>query len=211
MTASFSYSKHSKPPLFLLSAFFLSLSFVAMNLTECTAFDSGPVVPTTPLVNFLVRVQATAFQTFGKSNFDPKLYVDLSLKYNLSTTEDAFDKLPRSANGSVSVKDFEEFIGKYFGGAGDDLIFHEPEDFALEPEGFLPKVENQEVRAWALEVHALWKNLSRKISGSVKDQPECHTLLPLPGPVIIPGSRFREVYYWDSYWVIRSGVLNFFL
>ncbi|XP_021905102.1 trehalase, partial [Carica papaya] len=123
---------------------------------------------------------------------------------NLSTTEDAFDKLPRSANGSVSVKDFEEFIGKYFGGAGDDLIFHEPEDFALEPEGFLPKVENQEVRAWALEVHALWKNLSRKISGSVKDQPECHTLLPLPGPVIIPGSRFREVYYWDSYWVIRG-------
>ena len=32
--------------------------------------------------------------------------------------------------------------------------------------------------------------------------PEQHTLLPLPNPFVIPGDRFREVYYWDSYWII---------
>ena len=36
-----------------------------------------------------------------------------------------------------------------------------------------------------------------------EERPDEHTLLPLPGGVIIPGSRFREVYYWDSYWIIR--------
>ncbi|GKV53285.1 hypothetical protein SLEP1_g59818 [Rubroshorea leprosula] len=166
--------------------------------------DSGPVVPVKPLVSFLECVQETAFQTYGSSHFDPKLYVDLSLRFSLSKTMHAFDKLLETGNGSVSVKDLDEFIEKYFEGAGHDLVYAEPVDFVPEPQGFLPKVENPQVRAWALEVHALWKNLSRKVSDSVQKQPEFHTLLPLPGSVIIPGSRFREVYYWDSYWVIRG-------
>ncbi|MBA0608778.1 hypothetical protein Godav_020961 [Gossypium davidsonii] len=196
--------------LFLFSVFILSQSLPPMALTNplsppssCTK-GPGPVIPVTPLLSFLVRVQETALQTYGKSNFDPKHYVDLSLKSNLSTTVEAFDKLPKTENGSVSVKDFEGFIGKYFNDAGDDVVYAEPVDFVPEPHGFLPKVENPEVRGWALEVHALWKNFSRKVSSSVLHHPELHTLLPLPRPVIIPGSRFTEVYYWDSYWVIRG-------
>ncbi|KAH9751052.1 Trehalase [Citrus sinensis] len=167
-------------------------------------FDIGPVVPTTPLVTFLERVQESALATFGQKDFDPKLYVDLSLKFDLSAIVTAFHKLPRNATGSVSIPDFKEFMHEYFDGAGNDLVYAEPPDFVPEPDGFLPKVKNPQVRAWALEVHALWKNLSRRVSCSVLDRPEFHTLLPLPGPVVIPGSRFREVYYWDSYWVIRG-------
>lgn len=176
----------------------------AMSQPATGNFDRGPVVPTTPLVTFLERVQETALVTFGQKDFDPKLYVDFSLKSDLSTTVTAFDKLPRNATGSVSLPDLKEFMHEYFDGAGDDLVYAEPPDFVPEPDGFLPKVKNPQVRAWALEVHALWKNLSRRVSGSVLDRPEFHTLLPLPGPVVIPGSRFREVYYWDSYWVIRG-------
>ncbi|XP_062074671.1 trehalase-like [Humulus lupulus] len=164
--------------------------------------DSGPVIPTTPLVSFLERVQETALQTFGKSNFDPKLYVDLSLKTDLTAAEAGFDRVRES--GSVSVEDLREYVEEYFEGAGEDLVYSEAEDFVAEPEGFLPKVKNEEVRRWALEVHSLWKNLSRKVSGEARRRPELHTLLPLPEPVIVPGSRFREVYYWDSYWVIRG-------
>ncbi|KAJ4840930.1 Trehalase [Turnera subulata] len=164
----------------------------------------GPIVNTTPLVTFLEKVQETALHTLGEKDFDPKLYVDLSLKQSLPVTEEAFDKLPRSQNGTVSLQVFEEFIAKYFEDAGDDIVYHEPQDFVPEPEGFLPKVKNPVVRAWALEVHSLWKNLSRKVSDKVLEHPELHSLLPLPEPVIIPGSRFREVYYWDSYWVIRG-------
>ncbi|KAK4489225.1 hypothetical protein RD792_005021 [Penstemon davidsonii] len=166
--------------------------------------DSGPIIPTTPLVTFLERVQQTALNTYGhnKKGFDPKLYVDLSLKQNLSTTEKVFDKLV--INGSVSVKEFDEFVEKYLGGAEEDLVYVHPVDFVDEPPDFLPKVKNMEVRNWALEVHSLWKNLSRKVSDRVIDRPEFYTLLPLKNPVIIPGSRFREVYYWDSYWVIRG-------
>lgn len=30
------------------------------------------------------------------------------------------------------------------------------------------------------------------------------TFLSVAHPVIVPGDRFREVYYWDSYWIIRG-------
>jgi alpha,alpha-trehalase len=191
--------------LIFFAAFFLVqiTMKVAESLSSCSSNSAGPVIPTIPLVSFLERVQETALSTFGGSQFDPKLYVDLSPKFELSKTQDAFDKLPRSANGSVSVKELNGFIEEYFEGAGDDMVYAEPVDFVPEPEGFLPKVKSKEVRAWALEVHALWKNLSRKVSDEVVKRPEFHTLLPLPNPVMIPGSRFREVNYWDSYWIIR--------
>ena len=32
--------------------------------------------------------------------------------------------------------------------------------------------------------------------------PERSTLLPAKHGFIIPGGRFREAYYWDSYWVV---------
>lgn len=177
-----------------------------MAVTESSSacpLDPGLVKPSTPLVSFLERLQEAAFNTLGQSEFDPKPYVDLPLKFNLSVTEEAFDKLVRSANGPVPVKELNSFIETYMDGAGDDVEYWEPQDFVGEPEGFLPKVEHPEVRAWALKVHSLWKNLSRRVARGVKTHPQLHTLLPLSTSFVIPGSRFREVYYWDSYWVIR--------
>ncbi|KFK28961.1 hypothetical protein AALP_AA7G071100 [Arabis alpina] len=171
--------------------------------------NTGPVVPTTPLVIFLQRVQLTALRSYPKTlTIDPKFYVDLSLKqpHNLSSAESAFDDLTttESRDLSVPVDKLERFIDKYFDGAGEDLVHHEPEDFVSDPSGFLLNVENIKVRNWAREVHCLWKTLTCKVSDSVRESPDRHTLLPLPEPVIIPGSRFREVYYWDSYWVIKG-------
>ncbi|KAI3422945.1 Trehalase [Psidium guajava] len=114
-----------------------------------------PTVASTPLLTFLERLQETSLTTFGPRNFDPKLYVDLSLKSDLETVERAFAGLPKSSNGSVSAGDLENFIAVHFEGAGDDLVSAQPADFVPEPEGFLPRVKNPAVRAGALEVHAL--------------------------------------------------------
>ncbi|MFL5786612.1 MAG: alpha,alpha-trehalase TreA [Flavisolibacter sp.] len=46
----------------------------------------------------------------------------------------------------------------------------------------------------------LWDILTRKAD---KKQPYT-SLLPLPGPYIVPGGRFREVYYWDSYFTMQG-------
>ncbi|MCD7463292.1 hypothetical protein HAX54_050283 [Datura stramonium] len=187
--------------------FTLFMLFTVMNMTKaetCRSTENGPVIPTIPLVIFLERVQEAALQAYGRKGFDAKLFVDMSLRQNLSATVEAFNKLPRTENGSIPANDLDVFIGNYLGGPDEDLVYVEPVDYVAEPEGFLPKVKNSEARAWALEVHSLWKNLSRKVSDNVLENPELYTLLPLKNPVIIPGSRFKEVYYWDSYWVIRG-------
>lgn len=39
---------------------------------------------------------------------------------------------------------------------------------------------------------------------SVAEEPGRHSLLELPFPAVVAGDRFREVYYWDSYFIIRG-------
>jgi alpha,alpha-trehalase len=44
----------------------------------------------------------------------------------------------------------------------------------------------------------LWKVLKREHDPAI----EGSTLLPLPNSYIVPGGRFREIYYWDSYFTM---------
>jgi neutral trehalase len=30
------------------------------------------------------------------------------------------------------------------------------------------------------------------------------TIIPLKNSVVVPGGRYREVYYWDSYWILQG-------
>ncbi len=44
----------------------------------------------------------------------------------------------------------------------------------------------------------LWSDLTRKADANNKYS----SLLPLPHPYIVPGGRFKEIYYWDSYFTM---------
>ena len=54
--------------------------------------------------------------------------------------------------------------------------------------------------AQSMEAHirALWPALTRSPDSSRATS----TLLPLPNAYVVPGGRFREVYYWDSYFTM---------
>jgi alpha,alpha-trehalase len=47
-------------------------------------------------------------------------------------------------------------------------------------------------------IDALWDQLTR----STKTAPRYSSLLALPEPYVVPGGRFREMYYWDSYFTM---------
>ncbi|MEO1624025.1 MAG: alpha,alpha-trehalase TreF [Bacteroidota bacterium] len=47
-------------------------------------------------------------------------------------------------------------------------------------------------------INALWPVLTRQADSSLNGS----TLLPLPKSYIVPGGRFGEIYYWDSYFTI---------
>uniref|UniRef100_A0ACD5TJ10 Uncharacterized protein n=1 Tax=Avena sativa TaxID=4498 RepID=A0ACD5TJ10_AVESA len=174
---------------------FLSLLRAARMMGSVAAASEGDRA----LLTLLQRVQSEALRALGPHDFDPKFYVDLPL------VPGADRAAAEAALSSVGTREeMEAYVARYFDPAGSDLLAADPPDFQAEPRGFLPRVGAGEARAWALEVHALWKDLARRVAPAVAARPDRHTLLPLPGRVVVPGSRFREVYYWDSYWVVRG-------
>lgn len=59
-------------------------------------------------------------------------------------------------------------------------------------------VDLPETLTLAEHIDALWPHLTRSADPGTSDG----SLLPLPHPYIVPGGRFREVYYWDAYFTM---------
>ena len=49
-----------------------------------------------------------------------------------------------------------------------------------------------------------WQNLQRQ----ALEAEAYSTLIPLPNPYIVPGGRFREMFYWDSYFTLVGLLLS---
>lgn len=47
-------------------------------------------------------------------------------------------------------------------------------------------------------IDGLWDSLVRETPSA----PDYSSVLPLPYPYVVPGDRFREIYYWDSYFTM---------
>ena len=46
--------------------------------------------------------------------------------------------------------------------------------------------------------------LLSQIKAEVEENPDQYSLIYMENPFIVPGGRFREMYYWDSYWTIQG-------
>ncbi|KAK3235138.1 hypothetical protein CYMTET_54640 [Cymbomonas tetramitiformis] len=159
--------------------------------------------------NLLISVQQS------KPYEDSKTFVDMPLISDGEAVKLNFEEMVKrtaAQNLTVSKEVLKKFLTENFRAAGSDLVPWNPPDWRPEPEGFLPAVQEEAMRIWALQVHALWHLLGKRISPEVCRHPSRHTILSLPHPMMVPGDRFREAYYWDSYWVVRgllvSGMLD---
>ncbi|KAK9685378.1 Trehalase [Popillia japonica] len=59
-------------------------------------------------------------------------------------------------------------------------------------------------REFARRIVMIWQDLGRKVKEEVFQNPELHSLMPMPNGFIIPGGRFNEYYYWDYYWILEG-------
>lgn len=104
-----------------------------------------------------------------------------------------------------------DWLAKYFGRVGSDLLPWVPDDHVEMPEQ-IATLKNATIRNWISDMNQLWLLLGRQTTVDVRKHPERHSLIWLPNPMIVPGGRFIETYYWDSYWIvlglIRSGMVD---
>lgn len=80
---------------------------------------------------------------------------------------------------------------------GFDLIAFFRRHFEVLPPGS-SGYQSDPNRSVQEHIELLWEVLSR-----APDRSEQHsTLVPLPHPYVVPGGRFNEIYYWDSYFTM---------
>ncbi len=76
------------------------------------------------------------------------------------------------------------------------------------PPAAVARAPTDSARTMEDHIRALWPALTRHA-----DAPDARSsLIPLPNPYVVPGGRFREVYYWDSYFtmlgLVESGRID---
>ena len=65
-------------------------------------------------------------------------------------------------------------------------------------------MKRDDYRDFCHQLNNCWRLLGRQVDSEVAGHQDRFSLLHLPNPVVVPGGRFREVYYWDSFWIIRG-------
>ncbi|XP_067910253.1 trehalase isoform X2 [Heterodontus francisci] len=139
---------------------------------------------------------------------DDKHFVDMKLKMNPDVILEAFRNLTSASPATdLTKKQLQLFVQAYFDAPGQEFEKWTPGDWHDHPR-VLQRISDQQLRLWATELHALWKSLGRKIKLDVQSHPELYSQIYVPKPLIVPGGRFREYYYWDSYWIIRGLLLS---
>lgn len=118
---------------------------------------------------------------------------------SLSTVQAAFAALGPTPN----ISQLAAFYAQNFGAPGSDLVPTTPSDWTSTP-GLLANIANPLLQQFASDINAVWPTLAFAVSPSVQANPAQHTLLYVPELMIVPGARFRESYYWDSYWILKG-------
>ena len=71
---------------------------------------------------------------------------------------------------------------------------------------FLDAVNDTVIKEFTSKVIDIWPDLTRSYNGSVGENcTDCpNSFIPINRTFVVAGGRFREPYYWDSYWIIEG-------
>ena len=137
---------------------------------------------------------------------DGKTFID---KPTLKPSQEViknFDSLPNYNNETIN-----KFIDQNFGKEGQEILtINLDETFIKSQPEFLNSINNDIIKGFSHNVHLKWNELLRQVNTSVVcNGTDCEsTLLEHPNPFVVPGGRFRELYYWDSYFTLKGMLIS---
>lgn len=107
---------------------------------------------------------------------DGKTFVDCRPKFPTDQILGAYKLAKEEKDFDIAV-----FVGEYF-----EL-----------PKAYATNFKSDPSRPVDEHINLLWDILTR-----TPDEKDNGTLIPLPYPYVVPGGRFGEIYYWDSYFTM---------
>lgn len=132
-------------------------------------------------IDDFIQLSGPLFEAVQQSRTfaDSKTFVDAVPTSNPQKILQEYETQRRQANF-----DLEAFVRRHF---------HLPREKSTKK--FQPPASMDD------HIEQLWEYLSRQPDEGVS---ELSTLIPLPYPYIVPGGRFREIYYWDTYFTAEG-------
>lgn len=132
-------------------------------------------------IDQFIQLSGSLFEDVQQSGIfpDSKTFVD-------ATPTSHPDEIIKEYQEQKDQSDFvlERFVRKHFQIPGEEDLT------AFESPGTMDT-----------HIKQLWDHLSRQPDENISDH---STLIPLPNPYIVPGGRFREIYYWDTYFTAEG-------
>ena len=177
------------------SGFILQLSFLALSMKGINAEK--------PACNSEIFCRGDLLHTVQMARIfnDSKTFVDMRLQSDEADVLQAFKALGPSAN--ISKEQVIKFVNENFHLVGHDLQQWTPLDWQENP-AFIDHIKDKNLKTFASKLNELWKKLGRKITDEARMNPARSSLILVANPFVVPGGRFREYYYWDSYWVVNG-------
>jgi len=189
MTSRSSHGPRHTPPLTA------TVAAAALSI----ACHSGTIPPA---VGTLSPLPSTTPAIYDASRDLGPLFHDVQMARVFPDSKTFVDSRPRSAPEAIAALYLTERAKPGF-----DLKTFVSEHFDP-PRAAATGVKSDTAQTMEEHIKGLWPSLTRPA-----DTPDSHSsLIPLPGAYVVPGGRFREVYYWDSYFtmlgLIQDGRLD---
>lgn len=135
-------------------------------------------------------------EVFTTMQTPDKLYGELFEAIQLSAifqdSKTFVDLIPRFSPQKI-LEDFRKEKSE----SNFDLKVFVENNFAPQPSLSI-EFKSDKTQKVAEHISNLWSHLSREKDLKI----EGGSLIPLPFPYIVPGGRFKEIYYWDSYFTM---------
>jgi alpha,alpha-trehalase len=132
---------------------------------------------------------------------DSKHFVDMKLKVSPDETLKIFDDFMHKHNNAPTQDQIANWVNANFDPPGSEFEKWIPSDFKKNPK-ILDLIKDKDYRQFASDLNEIWLQLGRKMKKEVAENNELYSIIYVENGVIVPGGRFREFYYWDSYWII---------
>lgn len=180
-------------PLYGLLYLVLCLLNACTQVSSCnsTIYCTGELLHTVQLAKI-----------FGNS----RTFVDLKLTKSPKTILRTFEALMTETDNSPTSVQIRGFLEKHFEDK-EELRYWRPTDFTPFPP-IISQIKNPDLLQFAKDLISIWSKLGRKVSKDVFKNPKLYSFLYVPRGFIVPSENYKEMYYWDSYWIIRGLLMS---
>ncbi len=123
--------------------------------------------------------------------YDSELFKAVQLEGVFEDSKTFVDCIPKAGLRKIQITYLAEQDSKNF-----DLKEFVKNNFEF-PENPKTDFESDQNKDMYEHIESLWPILTRP-ADTIRNS----SLIPLPHPYVVPGGRFREIYYWDSYFTM---------